>query len=94
MPTVKAVRRFFGDEGLVRAGQTLDVTDRRARELGSLVTAVEGEAAPPPEPPAPPEPKAEPAADNKAEPLPENKAEPAPANKSRGRPRKLPVSED
>jgi hypothetical protein len=69
----KAVRPYRGREGDVKAGQVVDIDERRAAELGKLVEPVEGAQAGE---------KAEPAPMNKAEPDPANKAEPAPAEKA------------
>lgn len=75
----KAVRPWYGDEGMVRKGQVLDLDPKRAQALGALVTPAEEAPAPSP---APVEgAKAAPVPENKMDAPPENKAAPVPRTK-------------
>ena len=86
----KAVRPFYGDGGMVKKGQLLDLDKDRARELGALVAPVSEtptQPTPPPANPLAPDAQAAPGAKladaplNKMADEPVNKAAPAPKTK-------------
>lgn len=81
----KAVRPFYGDGGMVRKGQVLDLDKERVKALGALVVAVSDQAAQPPA--LAPEPVQ---ADAKADPAPQNKMADEPVNKAAPKTKRAP----